>query len=103
MPSNRHQIRFLSIAEQDLQEITAYIATDNVRAALAFIDKIQIQCQKLGLHPWLGKIPNDERLIQLGYRVLVIENYLLFYKVKGKTILIHRIVHGARNFHDLLK
>ncbi|MEP6890052.1 MAG: type II toxin-antitoxin system RelE/ParE family toxin, partial [Nitrospirota bacterium] len=37
-----------------------------------------------------------------GYRVLVVDNYLVFYKVKGKTILVYRILHGARDIMHLL-
>jgi len=101
--SNKYSVRFLSVAEHDLQELITYIATENVTAALVLLEKIHKECLKLGVHPYLGKVPHEEKLIKLGYRVLVVENYLIFYKVKGKTVLIHRVIHGARDLINLLK
>lgn len=39
----------------------------------------------------------------MGYRVPVVENHLIFYKVTGKTVLVQRIHDGARDFPSLLK
>ena len=44
----------------------------------------------------------DEKLQTFGYRVLVIESYLVFYLLRGKTIEIHRVVHGSRNLTDII-
>ncbi|MGH7230298.1 MAG: type II toxin-antitoxin system RelE/ParE family toxin, partial [Nitrospiraceae bacterium] len=57
-------------------------------------DRIERDLQNLGRHPHLGRIPNDERLAALSYRVLVIENDLVFYKMRRKIVLTHRILHG---------
>ncbi len=45
---------------------------------------------------------NDEKLARLDYRVVVVDNYLIFYKISGKTVHIYRIVHGARDVPGLL-
>ena len=37
-----------------------------------------------------------------GYRVLVVEKYLVFYKVVNDTVQIHRIIYGKRNYKALL-
>jgi toxin ParE1/3/4 len=101
--SNRHTVRLLKIAEQDLQDIVSFVAADNVSAAISLAERVECDLQRLGPHPYLGKTPNDERLVALGYRVLTIDNYLVFYKVRGKTVLIHRILHGARDIPSLLE
>lgn len=103
MSTNKYAVRLLSIAEQDLEDIVTFVAADNVPAAVALADRIESNLQRLARHPHLGKIPNDGRLTALGYRVLVIENYLAFYKIKGKTVLVHRILHGARDLPSLLE
>jgi len=72
-------------------------------AALAQGDRIEKKLSALNTYPQLGKIPNDEKLASLGYRVVVVDNYLIFYKISGKTVLIYRIVHGARDVPGLLK
>ncbi|MCP4148635.1 MAG: type II toxin-antitoxin system RelE/ParE family toxin [bacterium] len=37
-----------------------------------------------------------------GYRMLIVENYLVFYVLKEKIIQIRRILHSARNYEFLL-
>jgi len=50
----------------------------------------------------MGRVPGDEELMRVGYHYLIVLGYLVFHTIRGKTILIHRIVHGARNYNDLL-
>ncbi len=103
MSSSRYSVRLLSIAEQDLQELVSYVAAENVTAAMSLADRIEKALNSLRSHPQLGKIPNDEKLAGLRYRVLVVENYLMFYKIQGRTVLVYRILHGARDIPSLLK
>lgn len=102
MSSSKYQVRLLSVAEQDLLELISYVASDNPDAALQLAERIETQLGNLVRHPYLGKIPNDQTLASLGYRVLVVENYLIFYKVRRRTVLVHRIIHGARDITSLL-
>ncbi|MBI3597237.1 MAG: type II toxin-antitoxin system RelE/ParE family toxin [Nitrospirae bacterium] len=102
MSPNRYSVRLLPIAEQDLEEIIDYIAADRPTAAYELADRIEKNLQRLASHPHLGKIPDDEKLSGMGYRFLIIEDYLIFYTVRARTVLIHRIIHGARNIQDLL-
>jgi len=52
-------------------------------------------------NPLIGAVPNDERLRKLGYRILVVDKYLVSYVVKGRMIQIRRILHGARQYEFL--
>jgi len=56
----------------------------------------------LSAYPLLGKIPNEEDLANMGYRFLVVQNYLIFYTVEDHIIWVHRIIHGARDYLSLL-
>lgn len=102
MPANKFQIRFLKIAEEDFTEIVSFIAADNPTAANAIADKIEKDLLLLSENPKLGRIPRDEEIRVLGYRYLVVQNYIIFYTIEVRTILIHRILHGARNYKSLL-
>ncbi|MBA2486910.1 MAG: type II toxin-antitoxin system RelE/ParE family toxin [Nitrospira sp.] len=102
MGSNNHAVRLLSVADRDLQELISYLAAENPDAAATALDRLETQLQGLQRHPFLGRTPNDPKLARLGYRVLAIHNYLALYKVKEKTVLIHRVLHGARDFVRLL-
>lgn len=102
MSASKYRVRLLSIAEQDLLELLSYVASDDHGAAFQLAEKIETQLGHLARHPYLGRIPNDQTLISLGYRALVVENYLIFYKVQGRTVLVHRLIHGARDISNLL-
>lgn len=102
MSTNRFPLRLLSIAEQDFLDIIEYLAAENLSAAHTVTDHIEKQLQGLQRHPFLGKVPADAKLARMGYRVLVVGDYLVFYKVRGKTVLVYRIIHGARDILPLL-
>jgi toxin ParE1/3/4 len=102
MSKSKFNIRFLSIAEEDFTEIISFIASDNVRAAENMATKIEKNLELLSENPLLDKIPADEDLKLLDYRYLIIENYIIFYTIEQKSIYIHRILHGARNYKSLL-
>lgn len=102
MTPRKSTVRLLSIAADDLAGIVAYIGAENVVAAAKLADKIEAHLAQLADYPLLGRIPAEEELARLGYRYLVIDNYLVFYTRTTKTVLIHRIIHGARDYLTLL-
>ena len=100
--SGKYTIRYLSTAQKDLDEIFDYILRDNPSAALSLLEKFDHSISQLAFNPELGVIPKDDRLKNLGYSMLIIEKYLVFYVVKPQTIQIRRIIHGARKYGFLL-
>jgi len=65
-------------------------------------NKIEKNLALLSEHPMLGRGPKEEELSRLGYRYLVVEDYLIFYTIEGAAICVHRILHGARDYQRLL-
>jgi len=97
----RYDVRLLRIAEEDLADIAAYIAIERPIAAIRQLDRIEKSLGHLKNSPYLGTLPKDEHLVELGYRCLVVDEYLAFYTVEGQTIFVHRIIHGARDYSAL--
>jgi toxin ParE1/3/4 len=94
-----HTVRLLPAAEDDLIEIVTYVAGDNPFSALALADTIEKTWDLLSNNPLLGRVPREDELAQAGYRYLVTaKHYLIFYKVEGRTVYVHRIIHGARDY-----
>jgi len=98
----KYSIRFLRIAEDNLVEITAYISADRPSATEALAAKIEKSLQLLSQNLHLGGVLKEDELAGLHYRYLVVDNYLIFYTVEGQTIYVHRIVHGARDFLNVI-
>ena len=91
MPSSKYLVRLLSIAEQDLEDLLSYVAAENTRAATELLDQIEARLEALQFYPFDVRVPHNPKLTALGYRVLVIDNYL-----------VYRILHGARDILHLL-
>ncbi len=100
--SDPFKIRYLSPAVNDLDDIFNYIMRDNPSAAVSLLEKFDHSISQLAINPEIGVIPKDDRLKKLGYRMLVIGKYLVFYVVKANTVQIRRIIHGARQYSFLL-
>lgn len=98
----RYSIRYLPVADSDLLEIFDFIAQDSPNRALSHLEKLDNWVGLLEHNPELGRIPRNHKLREYGYRVLIVESYLIFYIIRGKLIEVHRVVHGSRNLDDLI-
>ena len=102
MKDDKYTIRLLQAAEEDLKEIITYIALDNPTAAESTANKIEKSLSNLSHYPLIGKIPVEKELASMGYRFLIVQNYLIFYTVEEYIVWVHRIIHGARDYLGLL-
>ncbi|MGO8988334.1 MAG: type II toxin-antitoxin system RelE/ParE family toxin [bacterium] len=100
--ANKYTLRYLPVAVDDLVSIFDWIANDSPANAAAFVEKIDQRIGSLKTHPFLGHMPREEKLRHSGYRILVIESYLVFYMIRAKTVEIHRVIHGSRNLDDII-
>lgn len=99
----RHLISITEAAERDLAEIIDYISNDNPAAALKLAENIEQSIIQLEDFPLIGGTPKNRRLIQKGYRILVVESYLVFYVLlDSETVEIRRIISGKRDYKFLL-
>jgi toxin ParE1/3/4 len=97
-----YTVRLLPSAEDDLTEIILFIAADNPIAAERILQRIQKNLSLLSSNPKLGRVSREELLARMGYRHLIVENYLIFYKTENRTIFVHRILDGVRDYLSLL-
>lgn len=93
-------------AEDQLREIIFYIADDsgNVEIALGYLDKVETEINRLQDFPETGSIPRYSIIKKQGYRVLIVERHLVFYKIneKDKLVIIYAIVDGRREYRNLI-
>jgi len=99
---SRYRVQYLPLAERDLIDIVDYISRDTPEAARGFVEGVDRAVARLALHPRSAPQPQDQRLRRLGYRMLVIDNYLVFYVIIGRTVQIRRVIHGTRRYEFLL-
>jgi addiction module RelE/StbE family toxin len=89
------QIRWLRTALRNLDSEAEYIAKDNPSAAARTVESIIEALLQLRRHPAMGR---PGRV--LGTRELVISGtpYIIPYRVRGGTVEILRVFHGARRW-----
>jgi len=97
-----HDIRYLPIAEDDLNEIVGYLLEHSVNAANTFIDELEGLEERLSMFPESAVRIHDKRLRSKGYRVTVIGDYLLFYTLHNESVYVMRIIHGRKNYLSML-
>jgi len=98
----RRPVVYLRRAQLDLVEIFRYIERDSSSQAEVWIEKIDRCLGRLASFPKSGTIPKDERLAALGYRIVVIGEYLAFYVLRRNRVEIRRILQGRRRYSFLL-
>lgn len=92
--------------EEQLREIIFYIADDSgsVDVALNYLGKIEnaIGCLEDFLNS--GSTPRYSVLRKQGYKVLIVERHLIFYKFDGEKgiVTIYAIVDGRREYKNLI-
>jgi addiction module RelE/StbE family toxin len=103
---DKYKIEISKPAEDDLREIMIYISRELLSpdTALEMLDTFDEEIKTLSTMPQRRPLVQDERLAKLGYRVLPIKNYLVFFTInkKKKLVDIERILYNRRNWKHLL-
>lgn len=95
----RFEIKIYPSAKRDLTYIIEYLNTlSALRQYDHFIEKISVLSELPERYPLL----KDTQLRLKAYRMLIVDNYLVFYVVKGNTVQIRRILYGRRKYEFLL-
>jgi toxin ParE1/3/4 len=91
--------RLRPLAAADIESIALYIAEDNPMAARRWVEDIHRHCQRLGEMPGMGVARFD---VRPGLRMLPAGNYLILYREIDDGAEIVRVIHGARQWQELL-
>lgn len=86
-------------AESDISSTALYIAEDNPPAAVRWSGDILRHCRILGETPAMGVARPD---VRPDLRTFPVGNYLILYRATDYGALIVRVVHGARQWQELL-
>ncbi|MCI9420243.1 MAG: type II toxin-antitoxin system RelE/ParE family toxin [Eubacterium sp.] len=93
-------------ADEQLRQIIFYIADDSgsIDIALNYLGKIEMAIKRLEDFPMSGSVPKYSILRKQGYRVLIVERHLVFYKVNSDAgiITIYAVVDSRQQYKNLL-
>jgi len=101
-----YSVNVSEIAEIDLHDIITYIANqfDAEETAQEMYDEIEKKLMSLATFPERATLVDDDRLRLLGYRKIMIKNYIVFFTIdkQNSIVNIERILYQRRNWQELL-
>lgn len=88
----------------ELKSITTYIIqnSQSETTGLKFYEGIQHSVMNLKDFPELGVVPRYRALRLKDFRVLIMENYLVFYRIEEETVMVYHIVHAKQDYKNLI-
>lgn len=93
-------------ANDQLYAILQYIAEDSgsVDVALGVLDRLEAEIMKLADAPRMGSLSRYAVLRRQGYRVLIIDRHLVFYKVddERREVAVYAVVDSRREYLNLI-
>lgn len=93
-------------ANDQLYSLIQYIADDSgdIDIALEYLARLEKAVMRLAEFPYSGTEPRYSILRKQGYRVLIVEKQLFFYKVDddARTVTIHAVVDGRMEYKNLI-
>lgn len=100
----KHKLIVYSSAKEDMEQIIRYISEElcNPMAALKQIDDINSALDKVCLFPGCCPFTDNEYVKDKTIRKLIVNNYIVFYRVKGEEVHVVRVIYGMRNYATLL-
>ena len=98
----QYSVRIYKKAQEDLEEIVRYLNQFHAETALKYYDLIIEKIASLATLPERCALVHDDSLQLKRYRYLVVENYVIFFVIKGMTVQIRRILYKKRQYIHIL-
>ena len=98
----QYNVEIFPAAQNDLTHIVDYLNTLSATAAARQYDFIVEKIGSLQTMPERCAPAKGTQLRLRGYRLLMIENYIVFFVIKERTVEIRRILYAKRQYKDLL-
>lgn len=98
--TQRSKVVYTPAAIDDMDETFSYLTPETVSSADQLLQKLDHRISSLADFPNMGSVLSEDEylLIQRGYRFIVVHPYLIFYRIMEDTVVIHRILHGRRDY-----
>ena len=94
------RLEFSPYVEGDLDAIAGYIALNSPKHAAAFLQEIRDELRVVARSPLLYRLRPE---IGKEARIAIVGQYVILFRVMGKTVRVERIVYGGRDLPELLK
>lgn len=93
-------------ADAGIRKIILYVAANfGNKAALEKLDDIEANINKLANDPYIGIYPRYPLLKRQGYKVLIPEKDLVFYKINkaNKEVIIYAVADQRQDYINIIR
>lgn len=100
-PNETYNVEFLRIALNDIDEVIAsFIMLGSKQGAERIKAKFIKAAKQIQQFPYSGITVPDKKMTKSGFRMIIVENYLMFYKVfdDERKIIFYRVLNGKTNY-----
>jgi len=98
----RYRVDISEPGENDLRDIVRYISAQlsAPMTALKMMETMEEAISGLAYMPQSHSLVADERLAEMGYRKLIVKNYIVFFTIDEteKVVDVERILYGRREW-----
>ena len=102
----RYDVRHSDPAIEDLSDILRHFieVKKEPQTALSLLDAIDEKVGSLSAMPHRCPLVRDEFLRSLGYRLLVVGNYIAFFTIdeSQRVVNIERVLYARRDWQNIL-
>src|SRR5690625_2609691 len=98
-----YNVELILAAYDDLDHIFDYILLDSHHAAGEVLTRIFTSLRYLEKFPFADTMLIESTLRHYELRMIISDPYIAFYRVIENTVFVYRILHGARDFIQILK
>jgi len=88
-------------AQNDFLDIVEHLDSLSSEAAQQYYELFLDKMRMLAKTPDSCPLARDTQLRLRGYRMLPIENYIVFYVLTGKSVELRRILYARRQYERL--
>ena len=96
-----YKVKISPAAQNDFYDIIEHLETLPPEEAVQYFDMFMEKAELLEKTPESCPLARDTQLRLRGYRMLSIDNYIVFYVVTGKLVGVRRILHARRQYERL--
>lgn len=102
----KYTITRTDTADAGIRKIILYIAQNFENAvALEKLDEIERRILELGNDPYIGTKPGYLTLKRQGYKVLILEKDLVFYKIdeENKQVVVYAVIDQRQDYLNIIR
>ena len=102
----KYEVIRTDTADAGIRKIILYIAQNfGNTVALEKLDEIEKRILQLGEDPYIGTNPRYSILRRQGYKVLILEKNLVFYKIDeaNKQVVVYAVIDQRQDYLNIIQ